>query len=72
MEFVILYSNDARAPLSNRRKNLNSCIVIYMHIMVMLIENICELVHLIALTNINIPRFITYVFDDFTEERMYD
>lgn len=58
------YAVMVRGPFSNRRRILTACIVIYRHIMVMLIEIIVELVHLIALTNNNIPTLITYVFND--------
>lgn len=45
----------ARPPLSNRKKNLTTCVVTYKHIMVMLMEIIAELVQLIAILNVNIP-----------------
>ncbi|XP_074297131.1 uncharacterized protein LOC141627813 [Silene latifolia] len=60
----------ARLPLNNRKKIVVSCIAIYRHMLLMVIETIVELLCHLSSLNITIPKPITYTFDNSIDERV--
>uniref|UniRef100_A0A803NDS7 DDE Tnp4 domain-containing protein n=1 Tax=Chenopodium quinoa TaxID=63459 RepID=A0A803NDS7_CHEQI len=60
----------ARIPLSKQKKIAMTCIVIYRQIMVMIMATLLQLMYLLSITNIKVPKPISFVFDDTLENRI--
>lgn len=60
----------ARLPLSKKKKIVTSCVVIYTQLMVMTIEIMLNLLYLLSVMNIKIPKPMSFVYEESLEDRL--